>query len=292
MSLWDAIAAAIGEQEHIDFAIEDRRSIGGGCINEAWQLSGGGHDYFVKLNAAARLDMFEAEAEGLNEMHAAGAIRVPRAVAWGTGDGRSFLAMEYIAFGGRDDGARFGQELAGLHRKTAGRFGWHRDNTIGSTPQINTWTSDWVEFYREHRLRYQVELAARRGVSSGLVDRVTELMDLLPAFFTDYRPVPSLLHGDLWGGNMDSDRDGNPVIFDPACYYGDREADLAMTELFGGPGGGFYNAYDNAWPIDAGYGVRKELYNLYHILNHYNLFGGGYAGQAERMAGRLLAEVR
>ena len=117
-------------------------------------------------------------------------------------------------------------------------------------------------------------------------------MDRLPDLFTDYRPLPSLLHGDLWGGNMDTDTEGRPVIFDPAVYYGDREADLAMTELFGGPGGDFYRAYDAAWPLDPGYRLRKTLYNLYHILNHYNLFGGGYAGQAERMTERLLAELR
>ena len=292
MSLWDDVADAISTREETAFTIDDRQSVGGGCINEAWRVSGNNQDYFVKFNDAHMLEMFEAEAEGLNEMREANAIRVPRAVAWGPAGGRSFLAMEYVQFGGRGNGERFGEQLAGLHRKTAERFGWHRDNTIGSTPQINTWTDDWVAFYREHRLQFQIDLAARRGAGSGLVARVSEVMELLPAFFTDYRPVPSLLHGDLWGGNMDSDREDNPVIFDPACYYGDREADLAMTELFGGPGGRFYSAYDAAWPIDPGYGVRKELYNLYHILNHYNLFGGGYAGQAERMSERLLAQVR
>ena len=292
MSLWEEIATTIRQREHNDFAVENRERVGGGCINEAWRLSGGGRDYFVKLNDAKGLDMFAAEAEGLEEMRAADTIRVPRAIAWGRSDAYSFLALEHIALGGRDDGARFGEELAGLHRRTAERFGWHRDNTIGATPQINSWCDDWVEFYREHRLRFQIDLAARHGAGAGLVEAVHELMDVLPAFFSDYRPLPSLLHGDLWGGNMDTDRDGNPVIFDPAVYYGDREADLAMTELFGGPGGAFYNAYDAAWPLDPGYEVRKQLYNLYHILNHYNLFGGGYAGQAERMAGRLLAEVR
>ncbi|HDP88404.1 MAG TPA: fructosamine kinase family protein [Thioalkalivibrio sp.] len=290
-TLWDAITASIRAAEGGGFTPADRHGVGGGCINQAWTLTGDGQRYFVKLNDAARLDMFEAEAEGLSELRAANAIRVPRPVATGTAAGRGYLVMEHITFDGRESSARFGAELAALHRRTAERFGWHRDNTIGATPQVNTWNADWVAFWREQRLGFQLDLAARRGAGTRLVDRGHVLMEHLPAFFADYRPLPSLLHGDLWGGNMETDRDGRPVIFDPAVYYGDREADLAMTELFGGPGGAFYRAYDDAWPIDPGYGVRKTLYNLYHILNHYNLFGGGYADQAERMTDRLLAEL-
>jgi len=182
-----------------------------------------------------------------------------------------------------------GRQLAALHRVTHTRFGWHRDNTIGSTPQINTQKNDWVTFYREQRLRYQLELAAENGYGGSLQRRGEQLLERLPAFFISYRPRPSLLHGDLWGGNHAALTDGTPVIFDPAVYYGDREADLAMTELFGGFGSGFYSAYRAAWPLDPGYRVRKDLYNLYHVLNHLNLFGGGYRGQAEQMVDRLLA---
>jgi hypothetical protein len=132
----------------------------------------------------------------------------------------------------------------------------------------------------------------KRGSGSSLQEAVRAVMDALPAFFDGYRPVPSVLHGDLWSGNWDADREGNPVIYDPAVYFGDRETDLAMTELFGGPGSRFHDAYHDTWPIDPGYGVRKDLYNLYHLLNHFNLFGGGYAGQSERLAQRLIAAAR
>ena len=290
--LWEAITDRIRAAEGNGFTPRGRQAVGGGCINQAYTLGGDGRRYFVKLNDAARLAMFEAEAAGLAELRAAEAIRVPRPVATGTAGGQAFLVMEHLALGGRGNGAHFGEALATLHRRTADRYGWQRDNTIGATPQPNAWQDDWVAFWREQRLGYQLGLAARRGAGNRLIERSHELMDRLPGFFTDYRPAPSLLHGDLWGGNMDTDTEGRPVIFDPAVYYGDREADLAMTELFGGPGGDFYRAYDAAWPLDTGYGLRKTLYNLYHILNHYNLFGGGYAGQAERMTDRLLAELR
>lgn len=290
--LWESIADHIRAAEGNDFTPRERQAVGGGCINQAYTLGDDGRRYFVKLNDAARLAMFEAEAAGLAELRAAEAIRVPRPVATGTAGGRAFLVMEHLALGGRGNGARFGEALAALHRRTAERYGWQRDNTIGATPQPNAWRDDWVAFWREQRLGFQLDLAARRGAGNRLIERGHELMDRLPAFFTDYRPAPSLLHGDLWGGNMDTDTAGRPVIFDPAVYYGDREADLAMTELFGGPGGDFYRAYAATWPLDPGYGLRKTLYNLYHILNHYNLFGGGYAGQAERMTERLLAELR
>ena len=149
-----------------------------------------------------------------------------------------------------------------------------------------------MEFYRRERLGFQLALAAQHGYRGQLQALGEQLLALLPAFFSTYRPVASLLHGDLWGGNHAATADGEPVIFDPAVYYGDREADLAMTELFGGFGEGFYRAYRVAWPLDPGYPVRKHLYNLYHVLNHLNLFGGGYATQAERLMRGLLAEVR
>jgi len=199
--------------------------------------------------------------------------------------------MEYIPLGGKDSGLKLGQQLAAMHRKSWDKFGWFRDNTIGSTPQPNTPTDNWVEFYREHRLRFQLDLAADNG-GNRLLDQGEHLMGSLDAFFPDYDPLPSLLHGDLWGGNYSTDRDGNPVIFDPATYYGDREADIAMTELFGGFPNDFYSTYNQAWPLDAGYSTRKTLYNLYHVINHFNLFGGGYLSQADHMISDLLSEIR
>ncbi len=160
----------------------------------------------------------------------------------------------------------------------ASQFGWKRDNTIGSTPQRNGTSSDWVEFFRERRLRTQLDLALRNGFAGRLQERGNVLLDLMGAYFSSYRPVPSLLHGDLWGGNWGVDAAGVPLIFDPAVYYGDREADLAMTRLFGGFGNAFYTAYHSNWPLDQAAGSRRGLYNLYHVLNHANLFGGAYAG--------------
>ena len=269
------------------------RTLGGGCINSAYRLQGNGKSFFIKLNSAAMLDMFEAEAEGLTEMAAAQAIRVPLPVCSGVEGNQAYLVMEYIETGGNAGGVmrQFGRQLANMHRYTNARFGWHRDNTIGSTAQINTWSDNWLEFWREQRLGFQLGLAVRKGAGHSLQNKGEQLMQQMHQLFSDYRPLASILHGDLWSGNYAISRDGDAVIFDPAVYYGDREADLAMTELFGGFSHDFYAAYDETWPIDPGYKVRKTFYNLYHILNHFNLFGGGYAGQAQGMIDRLLSEL-
>ena len=157
--------------------------------------------------------------------------------------------------------------------------------------QPNAYAESWIDFWREQRLGFQLELARANGLSAGLIDSGYELAARLDSFFTQYQPQASLLHGDLWGGNQGADADGNPVIYDPACYYGDHEADLAMMELFGGPGARFFAVYDENFTIDAGYPLRRDLYNLYHVLNHANLFGGGYAGQAQSMINRLLTRA-
>ncbi|MDD3530167.1 MAG: fructosamine kinase family protein [Gallionellaceae bacterium] len=285
------IAAAIGAATGAPFVLAGRRAVGGGDINQAEVLTGrDGRRYFAKLNRADRLAMFEAEADGLDEIVQSGAIRAPRPVCTGVEGGRAFLVLEYLELDGRGDAAELGRRLATLHRTTAPRFGWSRDNTIGATPQPNAWQDDWVGFLRARRLGFQLELARRNGAPARLVGLGERLLDGLAGFFPGYRPVPALLHGDLWGGNYGY-AGGEPVLFDPAVYYGDREADIAMTELFGGFPPAFRAAYAEAWPLDPGYDARKDLYNLYHVLNHYNLFGGGYAGQAERMIGRLLAEA-
>jgi len=178
-----------------------------------------------------------------------------------------------------------------MHRHSAAQFGWYRNNTIGSTPQLNTEAADWVNFWRQQRLGYQLELAEKQGYGSEIQALGDKLMDQFAVLFDTYQPQVSMLHGDLWGGNAAGLADATPVIFDPAFYYGDREAELAMTELFGGFGGVFYQAYNEVWPLDAGYPVRKILYNLYHILNHMNMFGGGYQGQSIAMMQQLLAEL-
>ena len=291
MSNWQLIADRISRASGRAFNPGPPAGLGGGCINAAFRLSDDSQAWFVKTNDVDRIDMFEAEAEGLNTLAAAAAIGVPRALCTGTGAGQSFIVMEYLSLGrgGTPNWSRAGRELAGLHRAQGTAFGWDRDNTIGATPQPNYWRQDWVEFWRDQRLGFQLQLAASRGHHGQLQTLGEQLLMRFPALL-DHAPQPSLLHGDLWGGNIGFTRDGDPVIYDPATYYGDREAELAMTELFGGFSADFYAAYREAWPLDPGYRVRRELYNLYHVLNHLNLFGGGYGSQAQRMMQRLLAE--
>lgn len=290
MTSWESIAEHIGAVTGEPFQVQQNRPIGGGCINAASVISDGRRRFFVKLNADARLDMFEAENEGLGALAAAGAIRVPIPICAGLADAQSYLVMEWLDLRGRLDGALAGRQLAQLHRATANAFGWHRDNTIGATSQPNTPRSDWVAFWRDHRLGHQLEIAAANGYGGRLQSSGERLLTALDALI-GHRPVASLLHGDLWGGNIGATPDGQPVIFDPAVYHGDRETDLAMTELFGGFDANFQSAYREAWPLDPAYTTRKILYNLYHILNHLNLFGGGYLRQAQGMIDRLLAET-
>lgn len=291
MSPWQTIADHIRSQTGVSIR-PVRAAIGGGCINETVRISGEERDFFVKLNAAAQAGMFVAEAEGLREMAATQTVRVPEPVCWGVAGDRAYLVLEYLEFGRCASGAVLGEQLAAMHRTTQAEFGWQRDNTIGSTPQINTPCADWCEFWRDRRLGYQLRLAERNGWGGDLQRLGERLLVSMDALFESCRPQASLLHGDLWGGNHACLADGRPVIFDPAVYFGDRETDLAMTELFGGFGGDFYAGYRAAWPLDPGYASRKTLYNLYHILNHLNLFGGGYHGQALRMLQSLLAELR
>ena len=294
MTAWQAIAGHIAEAVGHSFQPRTPREIGGGCINRALCLEDGHRRYFVKLNAATALSMFEAEAEGLRELAASRTLRVPQPICMGRQGAEAYLVLEHLELGraGSDGMARAGRQLAALHATAGDCYGWTRDNTIGSTPQPNAPCGDWIAFWRARRLGFQLDLAGRNGYGGALQRRGERLLADLEALFEDYSPPASLLHGDLWGGNMAFDSSGAPVVYDPALYYGDREADLAMTELFGGFTADFYAAYREAWPLDSGYPVRKTLYNLYHVLNHLNLFGGGYAGQAGHMIDRLLSEFR
>lgn len=291
--MWQVIEQAIAEATGEPFRIRSSEAVTGGCINQARRLQGDQRSFFVKFNSAERLAMFEAEAAGLTAIIASNSLRAPRPVAWGVAEGHSWLALEFIEFtsAGASTSALLGERLAAMHRHTADEFGWDRDNTIGSTPQPNPATIDWLSFFREQRLGFQLTLAARNSAPPSLLHLGQQLLAKLPALFGNHRPQASLLHGDLWGGNWAADTEGMPVIFDPAVYFGDREADLAMTELFGGFNSDFYAAYNAAWPLDPGYSARKRLYNLYHILNHFNLFGGSYAQQAEHVIKELLADL-
>ena len=269
-------------------------AIGGGSINDSYQLQSAEQSYFIKLNQPQRSAMFEAEALGLEEMRALNCVRIPEVICHGQTREHSYIVLEYIQLASLRGQAsqRLGLQLAQLHHHSQPFYGWHINNTIGSTPQYNNREHDWLSFWQHHRLGQQLKFVSQNGFSARLQDKGELLLDNLHLFFETYTPVPALLHGDLWGGNAGADAQGNPVIFDPACYYGDRETDIAMTELFGGFGAEFFAAYQTEYPLDPGYKTRKTLYNLYHILNHVNLFGSGYVGQAEAMLGQLLAEIK
>ena len=279
--MWDEIAIAISQATGVKFTSDRRQAQSGGCINQTTKISDGKRDFFVKTNTAHQLDMFVAEAIALQQIYATKTILVPQPICRGIAGEAAYLVLESLDLGGGQDWEAMGRNLAAMHRVTSDRgFGWDRDNTIGATPQINNWTNSWLDFWREYRLAFQIRLAKRKGWRCSIPEE--KIYAALPEFFRDYQPQPSMVHGDLWGGNADF-VNGEPVIFDPALYFGDREVDLAMTELFGGFPSKFYRAYNAAYPLDAGYQKRKTLYNLYHILNHFNLFGGGYGSQANRM---------
>jgi protein-ribulosamine 3-kinase len=292
MSLWKNIAAAIETATGQQAALEQQGTVSGGCINQSQRIHYGDTDYFVKLNSASLVDMFAAEFDGLNELRQCTALHIPAPLCWGNDDQSAWLVMENLMLGGRGDAVALGEGLAAMHRISRDQYGWCRANTIGSTLQVNTPSDDWVEFWQVQRLQFQLDLAARKGAAGRLLSQGEKLLVQLPVLFDSYVPEISLLHGDLWSGNYAYTQAGEPTIFDPGVYYGDREADLAMTELFGGFGPDFYAAYNNAWPLDSGYRTRKTLYNLYHILNHFNMFGGSYANQAQRMMDSLLSELR
>jgi protein-ribulosamine 3-kinase len=290
---WSEIAEAISSATAEPFAIAEYHAVGGGCINRAYRVENGKRRYFIKLNDASAVEMFAAEAEALLALQATATVRVPAPICWGSAGKVAYVVQEYLDLGPStaSSAALLGTRLAQLHRHTGKHYGWHRANTIGATPQINTMSDDWLCFWREQRLGYQLRLAARHGFGGSLQRKGERLLNSLGQVLADHNPPPALLHGDLWSGNHATLRDGQPVIFDPASYYGDRESDLAMTELFGGFPSRFYAAYREHYPLDSGYRVRKTLYNLYHILNHANLFGGGYAAQAEHMLDTLLSEI-
>lgn len=269
-----AVEAAVTEAEGGVFRVSETSPVGGGCISRSFRVGDGRRAYLVKV-ARNGDRQHAAEADGLQALARCDALVVPRVVAWGRDEAASFLVLEWLDLEHQGDETRLGEALAALHGMTYPRFGWDADNFIGSTPQDNSWEKDWVRFYRERRLLPQLRLAAARGAPR-LLPLAMPVLDSLPSWFADYVPAPSLVHGDLWSGNM-AFTGGRPCVFDPAVYAGDPETDLAMSELFGGFSAAFY----------AGYPRRRPLYQLYHVLNHFNLFGGGYANQAEELIPRL-----
>lgn len=291
--LWQAIDASLSTALGEPFNIQGKTAVTGGSISEALRLDGQGVSVFLKLGYAADAAMFAAEAEALTLLARTDTVRVPAVLAQGIAADRAWLAMEYIQPGQTTAAAagRLGEQLAALHLDAQTGFGWHRNNWIGATVQCNTPEHDWPTFFAQHRLRAQLDMAIGNGLPQLVVDQGYRLAENVPALFGDYAPTPSLLHGDLWGGNWACDQHEQPFIYDPASYIGDRDTDLAMTELFGGFPDSFYRAYDAVLPRAAGYPLRRVLYNLYHVLNHFNLFGAGYDMQAQAIIEKLLSEI-
>lgn len=264
-----------------------------GGVHDAHRLRFEKSDIFLKTTRIESAAMLSDEAYALARLRESSAVIVPRPLLDGIAGDVSWLALVWIDLypANADAQQRLGGMLAQLHRCEADRYGWPHDNHIGLTHQPNTWSDNWCEFFTDQRLGFQLRLAEQLN-NADWVQRGFALLDAMPALLDGYQPEASLLHGDLWGGNVAMRKDGEPVIYDPASHYGDRECDIAMTQLFGGFSPSFYSGYDAEWALDEDYELRRPLYQLYHVLNHVNMFGGGYERQAARMIDELLAKHR
>jgi len=267
--------------------LKNSRSVGGGCINHAVKICTSFGDFFLKWNASATVDMFLKEAAGLNEMRQAGSSLVIPKVIWSkvVDDSPGLLLIEYLQpatnISGFDE--QLGRGIARLHRKTSSAFGFHHSNYCGTTLQDNTWTDNWPEFYAEHRIWALVQkIKTTRGISSEELKIYETLVKQMPKLLA-HQTVPSLIHGDLWSGNYMYSANG-PALIDPACYYADREIELGMMQLFGGFSSRVWDAYQEEFPLPEGWKERIRLYQLYHVLNHYLLFGVSYGKQALEIA--------
>ncbi|WP_319381116.1 fructosamine kinase family protein [Thiomicrorhabdus sp.] len=292
---WQDFSLTLNRNLDRPLRISTVHSVAGGDIHKAYRLHTDRGNLFLKMNRRECLPLFETELRNLNAIRQTHSIQAPKPFACGIYEDKSWLVMAYLPLTGRGDDRQRGKDLALMHhqlnqdsRYSTQPFGWFEDNYIGNNRQSNRWHSDWVGFYGSERLAPQLELASLRGASPQLFEEGHRLIRNLPLWFESYHPQASLLHGDLWGGNSAFTENGDPVIFDPASYYGDRETDLAMTELFGGFSDDFYQGYHEVFPLDSGYQSRKPLYNLYHLLNHYNLFGGHYQTQSLQAIRQLL----
>lgn len=268
--------------------ITDIDSVSGGCINQALHCQTNlGMPFFVKLNSATKARMFESEAIALKTLEQSKTVLVPKAIATGKAGSQAFLILNYLTLESLRDGFLFGQQLARMHQHTSQQFGFEADNFIGATPQQNAWHDNWYEFFMTQRLQYQLDLLPVSSVNLELRDSWPDFVNACDKLFSKHAPEASLLHGDLWQGNV-GQVGAEICLFDPATYYGDHEADLAMLELFGAPGDNFYRGYESITKISDGYSKRRTFYNLYHVLNHSNLFGNSYSMQALGMVQQII----
>lgn len=278
--------------------LREQQLVGGGCISQAIRLRTMRGEYLLKRGGQGLPNFFGAEARGLELLAASQAVRVPAVLAWRDQEqgAEGFILLEWLAAPASTEpqavATMLGASLAALHRVSAPTYGLDSDNYIGATPQPNGWMESWLEFFRERRLRFQADLARRNGhLDSSRVRMMEHLLDHLDHWIDDRSSRPSLLHGDLWSGNYLVGPGGVPAVIDPAVYYGDREAEIAFTSLFGGFPRAFYQAYLEEWPLPEEWQERRDLYNLYHLLNHLNLFGKGYIRPIDAILQRYVGAV-
>lgn len=288
--MWQAIAQQLSETLLFEFKIEERIRISSGDISESYMISDGEQRYFVKINEKHFLPNYTAEMDNLTELRLTNTVRTPEVVLLGSTKEASFLILNYLPthpLTHAKSSYQFGQQLARLHNwGEQQEYGFDNDNYIGATPQPNRWQKKWSRFFAEQRIGWQLQLLKEKGIEFGNMEDIIESVRLA---LSHHHPKPALLHGDLWHGNCAESPFG-PICFDPACYWGDRECDIAMAELFGGFSSEFFEGYESINPLDKGYQSRKEIYNLYHILNHCYLFGGHYLNDAQLRIDKMLVQ--
>lgn len=281
-SMWQTISSDIANTLQLDFIISDTQKLTGGDINLAYKVSSSNNTYFVKINKKQFHECFLSEAFSLDHLSQNSSLIVPKVITSGQTNDCSYLVLEFIDMhtSGNNQGEfyQLGQSLALLHSANQqAEFGWPEDNFIGSTKQLNDYQEQWSIFFAQNRINYQLKLLAQKGIE--LVD-IESFSQLCQQLLAHHHPIPTLVHGDLWQGNI-AFSNHIPCLFDPACYYGDREVDIAMSELFGRFPESFYKGYQASYPLQEGYLQRRHIYNGYHMLNHANLFGGIYIDQAK-----------
>ncbi|MEL6588787.1 MAG: fructosamine kinase family protein [Bacteroidota bacterium] len=273
--------------EWLQCQIQSVEALGGGCIHHAQRLKTDKGNFFLKYNQASQAHNFEVEAKGLELLRSAKAVHIPKVIRHGQIEDYAYLVLEYIESGTRTSKfwERLGRELAMLHQNRGEHFGLKYDNYIGALPQVNSARGRWVDFFRECRLQPMLNLAERKGrIDTDTLQQFDRLFARLPQLFPEEAPV--LLHGDLWGGNLMTGASGEPVLIDPAVYYGHREMELAFMTLFDSQPEEFYEAYEEVYPLDEDWEERIDLCNLYPLMVHVNLFGGSYLRQVKRILGR------
>ncbi|MCV2885172.1 fructosamine kinase family protein [Aestuariibacter sp. AA17] len=280
--MWHFISEQISQSIGDDFICDDIREVKGGDTHQNYKISDGHKRFFIKLNGDDGLPYFDAETVGLNHLRDTQLFRVPNVICSGIIENTSYLVLEHIVLQHGDEQSwyQLGVQLAHMHQQhTQEMFGWQEDNFIGRTPQPNHWHKRWDVFFAEERIGFLLQLLAEKGECSVSIERA---VDSVKQLLYGHHPIASMLHGDLWSGNVGFHQ-RTPVLFDPAFYFGDRETDIAMTELFSRFPPSFYDGYEATWPLNEGYAYRKQVYQLYHILNHALMFGSHYRDTATSM---------